>query len=88
MQPHKDSSTALTHKLLINAYGARTAGSEAEAELDTLLDAVMFSLQRVGALEVTGATRESFRDGTIAGWQITAEGHSKNVYKSTILTGG
>jgi hypothetical protein len=84
----KAPGLALEHKLQINVYGARTAGSAAEAELDNLLDAVMFSLQRLGNLEFKTAARETFNNGTLAGWTITAAGTSKNHYKTEILTGG
>lgn len=88
METHPQSGLALEHTLKINVYGAKTAGAAAELELDNTLDAVMFSLQRMPNLRFVKATRQSFRDGTLAGWQLEAAGTSKNVYRTQILTGG
>lgn len=88
MTGHPQTELALEHELTINLYGAKTAGAPAEAELDNLLDAVCLSLQRLGLVRFKRATRETFANGSIAGWQITAACISKNQYKSTVLTGG
>jgi hypothetical protein len=88
METHPTTGLALEHGLKVNVYVSKTVGAAAELECDNALDAVMFSLQRMPNLRFVKATRQSFRDGTLAGWQLEAAGTSKNVYRSTILTGG
>lgn len=84
MNAHPDSpALALEHGLKINLYLSKTAGTAAELECDNALDAVMFSLQKMPNLRFVKATREAFRDGTLAGWQLEAAGTSKNPYRTT-----
>lgn len=76
----------LKHELTINLYGDATAGAKAEALLDDYLDAVMLSLERVPGFKFDKATRMTYRDETIAGWQITGAVVSPNVYRAAVLT--
>lgn len=75
----------LKHELTINLYGDATAGAKAEALLDDYLDEVMLSLERVPGFKFDKATRMTYRDETIAGWQITGSVISPNVYRVAVL---
>lgn len=91
LNPNGDSPNYLIHPLEVQIYGGKTVGEAVEAELDTVLDDVMLSLQRVEGLTFDGATRTVFGTedtGQFQGWSIKCHGDSKNVYKSQILTEG
>jgi len=91
LSPHPQSPNALRHSLIIQAYGGASLEERAEAELDDLLDDVMFSLQRIQNLAIDSAERTVFGDetrGTFQGWVIKCHADSANVYKQTILTEG
>lgn len=79
-----DKAYSLRHGLEVNLYGDATAGAKAEALLDGYLDEVMLSLERVGGFKFDKATRMSYRDETIAGWQITGSVTSNNVYRAAV----
>lgn len=83
--PNSTTRAALDHEITINVYGAKTIGAGMEAELDDLFDEVMLSLERVGGFQFARASRQSFNNETIAGWQITGSVVSANVYRSTII---
>ncbi len=85
--PHPASPGKLRHSLIINAYGKATLEERAEAELDDLLDDVMFSLQRIDGVTFDSAERTTFNDA-FQGWSIKCHADSANVYKSTILSEG
>jgi hypothetical protein len=85
--PHPASPGKLRHSLVINAYAGSTIEERAEAELDDLLDDIMFSLQRIDGVTFDTAERAVFAD-QFQGWTIKCHADSANVYKSTILTEG
>ncbi len=74
----------LTHAVTVNVYCSAT-GKSAEDELDDFLDAVMLSIERVPGFKFEGATRQTFANDTVAGWQIQLTATSENVYRTEIL---
>lgn len=76
--------TGLTHELQINLYGAGTVGAKTEDSLDDFLDEIMLSLERVGGFKFDKASRMTYRDETLAGWQITGSVQSANVYRQAV----
>lgn len=76
------NSLTLRHDLTINLYGSRTAGEEAEEELDGLLDDLLVSLQRFPHITWTAAARTVW--GKLSGWQITGYVESTNLYSSEV----
>lgn len=81
-----DSALTLNHKLTVFAFGSRTAGAEAEAEMDDILDGVLLSLERLSGWKFESARRGVFYEGTLSGWHIEASALSKNVYREVVMT--
>lgn len=81
-----DRALTLNHKLTIFAFGARTSGAEAEAEMDDILDGVLLSLERLNGYKFDSARRGVFYEGTLSGWHIEASAVSKNVYRDVVMT--
>lgn len=79
------STLHLSHGVQIFVYGARTASTKAEDEMDELLDGVLLSIERLGGWRFTSAKRGLFFEDTLAGWLIEATAESTNVYKQQIL---
>jgi len=69
--------------MVINAYGKATLEERAEAELDDLLDDILFSLQRIDGVTFDSAERTVFAD-SFQGWTIKCHADSKNVYTTTV----
>lgn len=80
--------TKLEHRLEIHVYASRTAGPDAEDELEDNRDAVLLALQRIPGLGWDRAERVIFMDGAAIGYKITATAISDNEYRKTILSEG
>lgn len=76
--------SGLTHSVTVNVYGSST-GKAAEDDLDDYLDAVMLSIERVPGFKFESATRQTFANETLAGWQVSLTATSENVYRTEIL---
>lgn len=87
VDPHPQTPALLRHALTVQAYIGPALGEKAEATLDTLLDAVLLSLQRLPGVSVTGSERTIFQDA-FQGWTVKCYADSPNVYKQQILTEG
>jgi hypothetical protein len=75
----------LVHRLTVNLYCSKTAGPEAEAEAEDLLDELLTSIQRLDAASWAKAERMVF-DKVLSGWQITAQLRSTDTYKTAVTT--
>lgn len=78
----------LDHKLTVFAFGSRTEGEKAEAEMDDILDAVCLSIERLPGYTLDSAKRAVFYNDTMSGWHIEVSMTSHNVYRTTILEEG
>lgn len=79
---------ALTHSLQVNAYGARTVTAAAEDEMDNLIDAVLLTVAGMTGWTFTTATRTTWLEGKLSGWEITLKAESPNVYREITLEKG
>lgn len=73
----------LQHDLEMQVYGLKSIGPESEAELDTLLDAVMLSLQRLAGVAVKSAKRKTF-GAAFQGWELDLTWTSSDIYKAQV----
>ena len=76
----------LAHEVTVNLYGAKTAGEQAEEDLEAAFDQIMLSFQRMPEVIFKSATRQTF-DDVLAGWQFTVTAKSTNPYKAQLLKG-
>lgn len=80
IKPNQNSlESSLTVEIMTNA-GTTIA---AEDELDTVLDQVIFSIERIPGVLWTDATRTNF-DEKFFGYKVTVTLASPNVYKSIV----
>lgn len=80
-------ANGLDHELTCQLYGLKSLGAASEAELDTLLDGVMLSLQRLDLVRVKSATRKTFGD-VFQGWELELGWTSSDIYKTQIMNEG
>jgi len=74
----------LEHALTVHLYGAKVLDAAAEDEQDDLLDGIMLSLERFPGFKLGKASRATFNENTIAGWEITGTCQSANVYRAAV----
>jgi trans-2-enoyl-CoA reductase len=79
----KPAGTYLEHELTLQVYGRGTLGAKTEADLDSRLDDVMLSLQRLAGVEVLKAERKQFLD-VFQGWELDLKWVSSDIYKSQV----
>lgn len=82
IQPAAGTDLSLEHQVTINIYGARTADEGLETELEGNHDLVLLALQKLSAFAWLRSERLIWRDGTIAGWQITGTVSTENIYRA------
>jgi hypothetical protein len=75
-----NNGTLLSHECTIEVM----IGKQNENELDTVLDNILLSLQRINELDWTSVNRRIF-DEKYHGYEITCTAPSANVYRSAIL---
>lgn len=80
-----DSNSQITHNLKVVIATPKKMTSAAEDELDTALDALMLSLQRLPDVYWQDARRLTLGDSFPA-YEITLVAITAHVYKSQILT--
>jgi len=83
-----EGDTQLEHRLEVHVYASRTAGPDAEDEVEDNRDAVLLALQRIPGLSWDRAERVMFMGGTAIGYKITATAVSENEYRKQILSEG
>jgi hypothetical protein len=76
----------LDHELTLHVYGSKVVDAAAENELDEILDAIMLSIERYEGARFVRAERRNLGDGAFAGFVITVNTYSKNVYREAVLT--
>lgn len=77
----------LEHTLEVHVYASKVAGDAAEAEVETIRDQVLLSVQRLTDYKWTRAERVTFTPdagGSFVGYKITVLGGSHNEYAATI----
>lgn len=77
--------THLAHDLEVVLYASKVADEAAENELDELLDQLMLSLERYSGCHFTSAKRRNLVNNTFAGFVVSAQCISPNVYRETII---
>lgn len=73
----------LQHDLTLQVYGPGSLGAKTETDLDTTLDAVMLSLQRLGPVQVRKAERKTF-GSSFQGWEFELTWLSSDIYKAQV----
>lgn len=76
----------LDHELTLHVYGSKVQDAAAENELDEILDAIMLSIERYEGARFIRAERRNLVDGAFAGFVVTVNTYSKNVYREAVLT--
>lgn len=79
----KRTGTFLTHELTLQVYGRGTLGAKTETDLDSRLDDVMLSLQKLAGVDVLKAERKQFGD-SFQGWELDLSWVSSDIYKASI----
>jgi hypothetical protein len=79
----KRTGTHLDHELTLQLYGRGSLGAKTEADLDSRLDDVMLSLQKLAGVEVRKAERKTFAD-VFQGWELDLLWVSSDIYKASI----
>lgn len=76
--------TNLTHDLeIVVITGAATITLASEDALDSALDQILLSLERVPGVLWTSASREVFEE-KFQGYKVAVQTHSPNVYKNLV----
>lgn len=79
----------LGHDVTLQLYGRGAGGSKTEADLDSRLDDVMLSLQRLAGVQVKKASRKTFADSSgrpdvFHGWELDLSWTSSDIYKAQV----
>lgn len=83
VDPHPQAPGKIRHSVTIDAYGMTKLGERSEDELDTLLDGILLSLQRIEGVTFLKAERNTFKE-SFQGWTVTCSADSENVYQTTV----
>lgn len=75
----------LDHELTLHVYGSKVLDAGAENELDNILDGIMLSIERYPGSRFVRADRRNLVDGAFAGFIITVNTYSPNVYRAAVL---
>lgn len=75
------TANTLSHECTVEVM----IGKLDEDELDTVLDEILLSLQRIEGLDWSSVNRRIF-DEKFHGYEITCSANSENVYRSAILS--
>ena len=76
----------LDHELTLHVYGSKVVDAAAETELDNILDGILLSIERYEGARFIRAERRNLVDGAFAGFVITVNTYSTNVYRAAVLT--
>jgi hypothetical protein len=75
----------LDHELTLHVYGSKVQDAAAENELDNILDGILLSIERYEGARFIRAERRNLVDGAFAGFVITVNTYSPNVYRAAVL---
>jgi hypothetical protein len=75
----------LDHELTLHVYGSKVEDAAAENELDNILDGVLLSIERYEGARFIRADRRNLVNETFAGFVITVNTYSPNVYRAAVL---
>jgi hypothetical protein len=75
----------LDHELTLHVYGSKVADAAAENELDNILDGVLLSVERYAGARFVRADRRNFVNDSFAGFVVTVNTYSPNVYRAAVL---
>lgn len=75
----------LDHELTLHVYGSKVQDAGAENELDNILDGILLSIERYAGARFVRAERRNFGNDAFAGFIITVNTYSPNVYRAAVL---
>lgn len=75
----------LDHELTLHVYGSKVQDAAAENELDNILDGILLSIERYEGARFVRAERQNFVNDTFAGFVVTVNTYSPNVYRAAVL---
>lgn len=75
----------LDHELTLHVYGSKVQDAAAENELDNILDGILLSIERYEGARFMRAERRNLVNDSFAGFVITVNTYSPNVYRAAVL---